>query len=84
MATGAHDTLIATAHQMLGDILEIESLARIRLADEYDEEQERGEVAKHEQKRADVVGGNISPDLGMRRDEIHDARRQRRFRLLSP
>ena len=36
MATGAHDALIATAHQMLGDTLEIESAARIRLADEYD------------------------------------------------
>ncbi len=77
MAGGAHDTFIATAHQMLGDVLEIESLARIRLADEYDAAQERGELAKHGQKRADVVGGNISSDLGMRRDEIHDARRLR-------
>ena len=44
MATGAHDTLIATAHQMLGDALEIESLAMVGLADEYDEAQEQGGV----------------------------------------
>ena len=74
MATGAHDTLIDTAHQLLGDALEIESAAKIRLADEYDAAQERGELAKRGQKRADVVGGNISSDLGLRRDEIHAAR----------
>jgi len=54
-AKGAHDTLIDTAHQLLGDALEIESAAKIRLADEYDAEQERGELAKRGQKRADVV-----------------------------
>ena len=70
MTTGAHDTLIDTAHQLLGDALQIESAAKIRLADEYDAVQERGELAKHGQKRADVVGGNISSDLGMRLNEI--------------
>ncbi len=77
MATGAHDTLIATAHQMLGDVLEIESLAKIRLADEYDEAQERGEVATVGQPKSIVADGNDKPtaaDLGLRRDEIHAAR----------
>ncbi len=74
-AKGAHDTLIDTAHQLLGDALEIESAAKIRLADEYDAAQERGEISR---QGAHVVGDNMSTaDLGMRRDEIHDARRLR-------
>ena len=40
--------------------------AEHRMADEYDAAQERGEFARHGQKRADVAGGNISADLGPR------------------
>ena len=78
MATGAHDTLIATTHQ-LGDALEIESLARIRLTDEYDAAQKRGEVATVGQPKSIVDDGNDKPtaaDLGLRRVPIHRWRKR--------
>jgi len=44
-AKGAHDELIAKAHRAQADALEIEALAKRRLADEYDAAQDRGEAA---------------------------------------
>jgi hypothetical protein len=60
-------------------VLEIEALAKRRLADEYDAAQERGEVRKHGQRGKDVPDKNIfSPataaDVGLFRKEIHEAR----------
>ncbi len=59
-----------------GDALEIESAAKIRLADEYDAAQGRNEIAR--QGRPKNLGdGKVLPaaaDLGLRRDEIHAAR----------
>lgn len=55
----------------------------MRLAEEYDDAQERGEVAKAGQyERPNVVAPNVSApvtaaNLGLRRDEIHEARRLR-------
>ena len=80
-AKGAHDTLIDTAHQLLGDALGIESAARIRLADEYDAAQERGEVVgAHDGAKKRVADDNAiatAADLGLRRDEIHSSRQLR-------
>ena len=45
-AKKAHDDLIAAAYRAKADALEIEALAKRRLADEYDAARERGEVAK--------------------------------------
>lgn len=47
----------------------------MRLAEEYTEAQERGEVARLGQYPRDVADHNISTaaDLGLRRDEIHEA-----------
>lgn len=45
-AKGAHDEIIANIHRRQADFLEIEAMAKRRLADEYDAAQERGEVAK--------------------------------------
>lgn len=50
-AKGAHDDIIARAYRAQADALEIESLAKRRLADEYDAAQDRGEVAGHGGKR---------------------------------
>ena len=78
-AKGAHDDLVAAAHRAQAHALEIEARAKRRLADEYDAAQARGEVAKVGQyERANVENDNVSPataaDLGLRRDQIHEAR----------
>ena len=74
-AKSAHDELIAAAHRAQADALEIEAAAKRRLADEYDAAQARGEVAKRGWESG-VEKHNIttSADLGLRRDQIHDAR----------
>ncbi|MFP1645973.1 hypothetical protein [Pontitalea aquivivens] len=76
-AKAAHDDLIAAAHRAQADALEIEAAAKRRLADEYDAAQARGEVASDGRPKT-VVDGNGIPataaDLGLRRDQIHDAR----------
>jgi len=48
----------------------------MRLAEEYDAAQDRGEVPK---QGAHVAGENMmaTADLGLRRDEIHEARKMR-------
>lgn len=88
-AKGAHDTLIATAHRTQANALEIEAAAKRRLADEYDAAQGRGEVAKAGQyHRANVENDDVSPataaELGLRRDEIHEARKLRDAEVASP
>lgn len=54
--------------------LSIRARAEMRLAEEYDAAQDRGEVATVGQ-RPNVVGDNVSTaaDIGLRRDEIHEA-----------
>ena len=77
-AKGAHDELIAAAHRAQADALEIEAQAKRRLADEYDSAQERGEIAGHGGGRNFKVGDSYveitAADLGLRRDEIQEAR----------
>ena len=73
-AKSAHDDLIAAAHRAQADALEIEAAAKRRLADEYDAAQARGEVAglgANQHREEGVVASNT---LGLRRDQIHDAR----------
>lgn len=45
-AKDAHGTIMAMCHRMQADALSIEARAQIRLADEYDAAQDRGEVQK--------------------------------------
>ena len=77
-AKAAHDELIAATHRAQADALEIEALAKRRLADEYDAAQERGEViGAHDGARKRVGDDNAiatASELGLRRDQIHDAR----------
>jgi hypothetical protein len=74
-AKAAHDDLVAAAHRAQADALEIEAAAKRRLADEYDAAQARGEVMGR--SRA-CVGDDNAPataaELGLRRDQVHDAR----------
>jgi hypothetical protein len=75
-AKAAHDDLVAAAHRAQADALEIEAAAKRRLADEYDAAQARGEVAIGRPKSLED-GKSLQPtasDLGLRHDQIHDAR----------
>lgn len=76
-AKSAHDDLIAAAHRAQADALEIEAAAKRRLADEYDAAQARGEVASDGRPKTVADDNGIpatSANLGLRRDQIHDAR----------
>ena len=81
-AKEAHDEVIAAVYRAQADAAVIEARAKIRLADEYDAAQERGEVAKLGDNLPSVGVHNSSKpataaDLGLRRDEIHEARKLR-------
>jgi hypothetical protein len=75
-AKGAHDELIAKAHRAQADALEIEALAKRRLADEYDAAQERGEVAG-QGKPSKSEGLATVADIGLSHREVHEARQIR-------
>lgn len=78
-AKGAHDELVAKAHRAQADALEIEALAKRRLADEYDAAQERGEVAT-QGKPVNIPDGNVLPtaaEIGLTAKDIHEARQIR-------
>lgn len=74
-AKAAHDDLVAAAHRAQADALEIEALAKRRLADEYDMAQQRGEARTRADNQHVADTNKLSmADLGLRRDQIHDAR----------
>lgn len=76
-AKGAHDELIAKAHRAQADALEIEAMAKRRLADEYDAAQARGEVQPHGgQGKRDIPDENIPSvgDIGLSAKDIYEAR----------
>jgi len=86
-AKAAHDDLIAAAHRSQAHALEIEAAAKRCLADEYDAAQQRGEVAKLGDNLPSVVASNSKPtaaDLGLRRDQIHEARLIRNAEAADP
>lgn len=72
-AKGAHDELIAKAHRAQADALEIEAMAKRRLADEYDAAQERGEVAD-QGKPSKTEGLATVAQIGLTHKDIHEAR----------
>lgn len=80
-AKSAHDELISAVYRAQADALEIESMAKRRLADEYDAAQDRGEVGKSGSRSDLVRGGNevvpSAADVGLSRTQIHDARQFR-------
>jgi len=49
----------------------------MRLAEEYDAAQDRGEVAGHGRSKVEPDNLTTAADLGLRRDEIHEARQFR-------
>lgn len=80
-AKKAHETVISAVYRAQADALLIEARAKMRLADEYDAAQDRGEVATgRDGPGAGVVDDNAkatAADIGLRRDEIHEARKLR-------
>lgn len=80
-AKTAHDTIIADVHRSQAHALAIRARAEMRLAEEYDEAQDRGEVSRGGGRPDCVEDRNAVPatseDLGLRRDEIHEARQMR-------
>ena len=78
-AKQAHDDVLKKVYRAQADALLIEAQAKIRLADEYDAAQERGEVGKSG-ARTDLVpvGNEVTPSAAYTRvshaKQIHDAR----------
>jgi hypothetical protein len=84
-AKAAHDDLVAAAHRAQAHALEIEAAAKRRLADQYDAAQARGEVAKRGwESGVDKRNTTTAADLGLRRDQIHDARLIRDAEVAEP
>ena len=71
-AKGAYDSVVADAHRLQAEALDMEARAKRRLADEYDAAQERGEVAKvgniPERNNSTVT------DIGLSSKQVHEAR----------
>jgi hypothetical protein len=77
-AKGAHDELIAKAHRAQADALEIEAMAKRRLADEYDAAQLRGEVRTQADNNAFSKAEKAGfADIGLTGKDIHEARQIR-------
>lgn len=78
-AKGAHDELVAAAHRAQADALEIEAMAKRRLADEYDAAQERGEIRGRggDQTSSAEVCLPGPADIGLTHKDIHEARQFR-------
>ncbi len=85
----AHDDITAAMYRLKGQALEIEARAKMRIADEYDAAQERGEVQQAGGDRKTIIphenndpgigiqDGNTKatiPDLGISSKEIHEGR----------
>jgi hypothetical protein len=74
-AKQAHDDLVADAHRVQAHALNIEAQAKLRLADEYDAAQERGEVkTRADNQHVPKQNKLSSTDVGMTRKDMHEAR----------
>ncbi len=77
-AKRAHDSILAEAHRVQANATFMRARAEMRLAEEYDAAQDRGEVAKagnpNSSRQEELVS---APDLGLSHKDIHEARRLR-------
>jgi hypothetical protein len=83
-AKQAHDSIVADVHRSQAHALAIRARAEMRLAEEYDEAQDRGEVAGHGRSKVEPANVTTAADLGLRRDEIHEARQLRNAEKAEP
>lgn len=70
---------MALSGAYFGRVLFGESMAKRRLADEYDAAQDRGDVAKAGGDKGKLPDGNFATaaDIGLTHKEIHEARQLR-------
>lgn len=73
-AKKAHDDILSAVYRAQADALEIEALAKRRLADEYDAAQLRGEVRQHGGDRVSNAETCSFRDIGLDAKDIHEAR----------
>ena len=88
-AKGAHDDVVSAIYRTQADALEIESLAKRRLADEYDAARDRGEVASHGGGRNFKVSAeNLETaslaDIGLTGLQVFEARQIRNAMVRDP
>lgn len=80
-AKQAHDSIISDVHRSQAHALAIRARAEMRLAEEYDAAQDRGEVGQSGARKDLVSHGNevvpSASDLGLARKDIHEARQFR-------
>ena len=79
---GAAERLVRKAHRLQGDALLIEARAKVKIADEYDAAQARGDVRKPGQRGKavaddDSISAPTADEIGLSRQEIHEARKLR-------
>ena len=92
-AKQAHDSILVDVHRAQAHATFIRARAEMRLAQEYDEAQDRGEVARHGASEGGRGNqhGNVSKqnvttaaDLGLARKDIHEARQLRDAEAAEP
>lgn len=87
-AKNAHDELVSATHRAQADALEIEALAKRKLADEYDAAQERGEVASGRPKKSipdeNTFEQPTVAELGISSKDIYEARQIRDAEVEQP
>lgn len=76
-AKGAHDELIAATYRVQADSLEIESLAKRRLADEYDAARPKGAEKGGRPKTVPDGNGFTAEEAGLSRKQVFEARQMR-------
>lgn len=82
---GAAERLVVKARRLQGDALLIESRAKMRLADEYDEAKKSGAAAAQGRPK-NIPDENVFKleDAGLSAKEVHEARRLRDAELRTP
>lgn len=79
-AKEAHDSLLSEIYRAQADILMTEARGKMRLAEEYDAAQDRGEVGKRGEFGGVTSRGEDTPtvaDIGLTHKAIHEARQIR-------
>lgn len=76
-AKQAHDTLIVEVHRSQAHALAIRARAEMRLAEEYDAAQDRGEVRGANERTASRPEAVSAADVGLSHKEVHEARKLR-------
>lgn len=78
-AKEAHDSLLSEIYRAQADILMTEARGKMRLAEEYDAAQDRGEIATGRPKKSSGVEEfqATAADIGLTHKDIHEARQIR-------